>query len=121
MARPRQKLDEHQEADAVARRLKKELPGWRRERLLAVQLGMEGELGLDEIAGAVGRARSTIQEWFARFRGGGLERLLSDGRAGNPGAEGLLHGKALEELHAGLAQGAWRTAPLDQALAAQDA
>lgn len=74
MARPRQKLEEP--------------PGARRERLMAVQLGLLGEQSLEQIAAAVGRARSTIQEWFARYRKGGVEGLLSDGRAGNPGAEG---------------------------------
>ena len=64
MARPRAKLDRCGEADLVTRRLNAEPPGARRERLLAVQLGLKGELGLDEIAQAVGRSRATIQTWF---------------------------------------------------------
>jgi transposase len=111
MARPRQKLDERKQADAVRRRLKKEPPGWRRERLLAVQLGMEGEQSLDQIAAAVSHARSTIQEWFARFREGGLELLLRDERAGNRGAAGLLEAEAKKQLEAGLSRGTWRTGP----------
>ena len=54
MARPRAKLDRCGEADLVTRRLNTEPPGARRERLLAVQLGLRGELGLDRIAQAVG-------------------------------------------------------------------
>jgi hypothetical protein len=46
MARPRAILDTHGQADAVAARLKREPAGWRRERLLAVKFGLEGQLGL---------------------------------------------------------------------------
>lgn len=56
---------------------------------MAVQLGLMGEQSLEQIAAVVGRARSTIQEWFARYRKGGVELLLGDGRAENRGAEGL--------------------------------
>lgn len=111
MARPRQKLDKPKQADAVRRRLKKEPPGWRRERLLAVQLGLEGGQSLEQIAETVSRARSTLQEWFARFREGGLELLLRDERAGNRGASGLLEAEAKGQLEAGLARGTWRTGP----------
>lgn len=45
-------------------RLKKEPAGWRRERLLAIKLGLEGEPTLEQIAAGVGHARSTVQEWF---------------------------------------------------------
>lgn len=78
---------------------------------MAVQLGLLGEQGLDQIAAAVGRARSTIQEWFARYRKGGTELLLGDGRAKNRGAQGLLSGRAREQFEAGLGKGLWRTAP----------
>jgi hypothetical protein len=54
MARPRTKLDRSGEADLVIRRLETEPPGARRERLLAVRLGLAGELGLAQIAQAVG-------------------------------------------------------------------
>src|SRR5512136_2929449 len=102
MARPRQKLDRLNEAGAVRRLLKTEPPGWRRERLLAVQLGLEGEQGLDQIAAAMGRARSTIQEWFDRYREGGVGRLLHDERDANRGAEGLPNEAAREQMEAGL-------------------
>ena len=111
MARPRRKLDEHQQSDEVRRRLKKEPPGWRRERLVAVRLGLEGGQSLEQIAAAVSHSRSTIQEWFARFREGGVELLLRDERAGNRGAAGLLDEEARKQLEAGLGRGAWRTAP----------
>ena len=64
LARPRAKPDRCGAADLVTRRLDPEPPGARRERLRAVQLGLQGELGLERIAQAVGRSRATIQTWF---------------------------------------------------------
>ena len=57
---------------------------------MAVQLGLMGEQSLEQIAAVVNRARSTIQEWFAHYRKGGVELLMGDWRAENCGAEGLL-------------------------------
>ena len=111
MARPRKKLDLPGQAGRVAARLKTEPPGWRRECLLAVQLGLAGELSLDQIARSAGRARSTIQEWFDAYRTGGVDALLRDGRADNPGQPGKLTAAAQTELDAGLQAGRWRTVP----------
>ena len=111
MARPRQKLDRLQQGETLQKQLKEEPPGARRERLMAVQLGLMGEQSLEQIAAAVGRARSTIQEWFGRYRKGGVELLLDDGRAENRGAEGLLDEGMKEQFEAGLDKGLWRTAP----------
>jgi hypothetical protein len=58
------KIDTHGQADAVAARLKREPAGWRRERLLAVKFGLEGQLGLYQIAERLGQPRSVIQRWF---------------------------------------------------------
>jgi transposase len=95
----------------VAALLKSQPPGWRRECLLAVRLGLQGELSLAQIAAATGRARSTIQEWLAAYRAGGVDALLHDGRATNPGVPGKLTAAAKAELTAGLQQGRWRTVP----------
>jgi transposase len=111
MARPRQKLDVLGQAERVARLLKTEPPGWRRECLLAVQLGLQGEPRLDQIAQAVGHARSTIQAWFDAYRTGGVEALLLDGRANNRGQPSKLTAAAQAELEAGLRTGRWRTVP----------
>ena len=94
MARPRAKLDRCGEADLVTRRLNTEPPGARRERLLAVQLGLQGELGLDRIAQAVGRSRATLQTWFDSYRKGGVDALLYDARSDNPGRPSELSGAA---------------------------
>lgn len=68
--------------------LKTESPGWRRECLLAVQLGLQGQHSLDQIAAATGRARSTIQTWFDTYRRGGVDALLHDARNDNTGGPG---------------------------------
>lgn len=119
MARPRAKLDRCGEADLVRRRLNTEPPGARRERLLAVQLGLAGELGLDRIAQAVGRSRATIQTWFHTYRQGGVAALLYDARADNPGRPSELSGQALVEVQKDLERGRWRSVPQLQRWLAQ--
>ena len=119
MARPRAKLDRCGEADLVSRRLNTEPPGARRERLLAVQLGLAGELGLDRIAQAVGRSRATIQTWFGTYRRGGVGALLYDARHDNPGRPSELSGLALAELQKDLEAGRWRSVPQLQRWLAQ--
>jgi hypothetical protein len=54
MARLRRPLDPHRQAAQVYQHLKREPAGWRRERLLAVKLGLEGELDLEEMAAHLG-------------------------------------------------------------------
>ena len=119
MARPRQKLDRLGEADLVARRLHTTPAGALRERLQAVHLGLQGELSLEEIAAAVGRARAPIQNWFGLYRAGGVERLCYDARQDNPGRPSELSGQALAELHADLKGGRWRSVPQLQRWLAQ--
>jgi transposase len=76
MARPRGNLDRRAQAAQVLQRLRREPAGWRRERLLAVKLGLEGQLTLQELADQLGRARSCVQRWLERFRRDGLDGLL---------------------------------------------
>jgi hypothetical protein len=54
MARIRRPLDPQGQAAQVYHQLKREPAGWRRERLLAVKLGLEGELALEDIAAHLG-------------------------------------------------------------------
>jgi len=119
MARPRAKLDPCGEADLLTRRLQTEPPGARRERLLAVQLGLAGELALARIAQAVGRSRATIQTWFDTYRRGGVDLLLYDARRDNPGRPSELSGQALAELQKDLEAGRWRSVPQIQRWLAQ--
>lgn len=108
MSRPRKKLDEQGEGAKVLRMLKKEPAGWRRERLQAVKLGLEGELGLEQIARAVGRGRSRIQAWFDAYRRGGVAELLKVRRGKGP--ESLLKEPMAAEMKRQLAKGQWRRA-----------
>ena len=89
MARPRGNLDPHRQAAQVLQRLKREPAGWRRERLLAVKLGLEGQFTLEEIAAQLGRARSCVQRWLERFRAGGLDGLLHRPEGGKGPASAL--------------------------------
>ncbi len=53
--------------------LKQKQPGWCKERLIALKMGLYPGRTLDEIAAIVARDRSTIQRWFQRFRQGGFD------------------------------------------------
>src|ERR1035437_7477971 len=119
MARPRAKPDRSGEADLVIRRRQTEPPGARRERLLAVRLGLAGELGLAQIAKAVGHSRATIPTWFDTYRQGGVDALLYDARSDNPGRPSELSGLALAELQQDLESGRWRSVPQLQRWLAQ--
>ena len=111
MSRKRKPLDVVGEAPVVARLLRSEPAGPRRERLLAVQLGFDAANDLEHVASAVGRARSTIQKWFDAYRLGGVEALLKDGRADNPGRADSVGPEARQALEEGLQEGRWRTVP----------
>jgi len=107
MPRTKVKLDRLDQADKVLKRLQNEPPGLARERLLAVKLGLEGELKLQEIAATIGRSRATIQTWFDLFRNEGIERLCrrSNARTGRPTE---LTATAQKELRKKIAKGSFR-------------
>lgn len=107
MGRKRRPLDVKGEADRVLTELGKQPAGWRRERLMAVKLGLEGELDLAEIAEQLGRARSSIQLWFDAYRKGGVALLLKKDKGIGPAAK--VTGKVAKELEKKLAEGQWRT------------
>ena len=111
MPRPRQQLDKGRQGKEALRTLKAEPAGWRRERLLAIKLGLEGELKLEEIAQTMGHGRATIQRWFDAYRRGGIKELLQDRRYGRQaGPPSALSAKAAAGIAAGLEKGTWRTA-----------
>ena len=107
MARPRKKLDTHGQGPEVLRLLRKTPAGWKRERLLAVKLGLENELGIREIAGQLGRAHQTVQDWFNLFREGGLDLLLKKDK-GN-GSPPALDDRQMALFKAELEKNRWRT------------
>ena len=107
MPRTKAKLDVLGQGDEVLERLKHEPPGLARERLIAVKLGLIGELDLAEIAQTLGRSRATIQTWFDLFRKEGIQRLCrrSNAPTGRPSA---LTEKAKQELRKKIAKGSFR-------------
>jgi transposase len=111
MPRKRKPLDAMGQAPLVDQMLRSEPTGPRRERLLAVQLGFDSANDLDQVAAAVGRARSTVQLWFDAYRPGGVEALLKDGRADNSGRPDSFGPEAQHALEEGLKEGRWRTVP----------
>src|SRR2546423_3470516 len=119
MARSRRKLDRRAEAAQLLQRLKGEPAGWRRERLLALKLGLEGQLTLQEIAANLGRARSCIQRWLEGFRRGGLEGLLHRPQGGKGPASHLSPDLA-HALGQKLAAGEFRRAADPQRWLAQE-
>lgn len=79
-----------------------------KERLQAGLLAAQGVLGLDQIAQAVGRARSCIQRWLDKLVKGGVDGLLE--RKSAPGAVAALDEEQQRLLRAEVAQGKHRSA-----------
>ena len=109
MGRPRQRLDKKQEAEALTQRLKdKSLSGRQRQRLSAVQLGLEGKLSLPQIARAVGAGARSVSRWFDLYRDQGVERLLEQRRGRGPASQ--LDEESAGKLREKLTEGKWRRA-----------
>lgn len=106
MGRKREKLDTHNQCDELHRRLKTEPAGIVRERLLAVSLGLKGDLPLSQIAVQLNRSRATIQTWFDSYRASGIEGLSPSTSA--RGFSSALSGKARTELKRKLVKGSFR-------------
>ena len=79
------------------------------ERLTFALLCSTGAYTLEELAVKVGRQRSTLQNWLAKFQAGGLDGLLE--RDTPPGVTSPLGEAALQrQLQAGLKAGRWTSA-----------
>jgi len=107
MARPRQKIDPLNEGAILLKSYKSEKPGWRRERMLAVKLAMEGRSNI-QVAQDLGRSHGTIQSWLNKFRDGGLEGLLDKKKGNGPTSRFTI--EMQEAMAKELAKGKWRTA-----------
>jgi len=107
MPRRRLKLDQRGEAHLVHERLAQEPAGLARERLVAISLGLKGELTLAQIAEQLGRSRATIQTWFDLYRTEGVERVCSRSKAPT-GRPSELTPKIRKELAKKLAKGSFR-------------
>jgi transposase len=79
-----------------------------KERLHAGLLAAQGVLSLDQIAQAVGRARSCVQTWLNNLSNGGVAGLLA--RKSPPGVAPALNKDQEQQLREQIAQGHYRTA-----------
>jgi len=79
------------------------------ERLRFALEASTGQYMLEELARRLGRQRSTLQNWLARFELGGLDGLLA--RAGGPGrATPLAEAGLQRQLLSGLKERRWTSA-----------
>ena len=108
MARKRGRLDFNNEAPGIGKRHRAEKTGWKKERLLAIKLLLEGELDIAAVARLVGRHRNSINDWIKLFRNGGIEALLKRGEGS--GRKGKMTAEAKAELTEKLKAGEFRTA-----------
>lgn len=106
MPRPRKTIDVHGEGPEVLRRLKKERPGWQRERLLAIKRVLE-ETPTLTVANELGRSENTIQAWINKFRESGIEGLLTKKKGNGPPSQLTpeMEAAMIEQLKLGK----WRT------------
>ena len=102
------KLGRPELRDEVHERLRQGGSQRQTERLMAVRMAMEGQHTLEQIAQAVGRARSRITAWMRIVREHGLDELL--GRHQGRGREAQVKDKALAGLRKGLRRGRWKSA-----------
>lgn len=108
MARTRGKLDYKNEASEIGERHSEEKVGWKKERLLAIKLLLEGEFNIEAVARIIGCHRNSINDWIKRFRNGGIQALLKRGEGS--GRKGKMTDQAKAELTEKLKVGAFRTA-----------
>lgn len=79
------------------------------ERLRFALKAATGKHTLEELARLVGRSRSTLQNWLAKFLAGGLEGLLE--RDTPPGKfSPIAHPKIHSQLKVGMKLGRWASA-----------
>ena len=92
-------------ADELQARLKRGGTPRQMQRLIALNMAMQGNATLAEIAAAVGRSRSALCSWMYVARNQGIEALLAlhQGR----GRSAQVKGQALSKLRHGLLRGRW--------------
>ena len=73
-----------------------------------MQLGLEGELSLPQIARSVGAGARSVSRWFALYRDHGLEWVVAERRGRGPAS--ALDAATAGKLREKLAQGTWRRA-----------
>ena len=90
MSRPRQLIDVHRHAALVLENEQRESSAWKRQRLQAIRLAMEGRDTYERIAEIVRCSTASLSKWIGWFRAEGIEGLL-----GQCQRRRLWHGAAL--------------------------
>ena len=108
MGRPREEIDKKNEIGQVIELYSKEQVVWKKERLLAIKLLVEGGKSYMDVASIIGRTESIVRVWTRAFRAGGIEQLLIRGNGG--GRKGMLSAEVKEAMIEKLRQGSFRTA-----------
>jgi transposase len=106
------KLGSTEERQTIGERLKSEPEGWKKERLIAVKMGMDPNRTLEEISRTVNRGAATVQRWFAIYKQSGLKGLLKRGYG--KGRPSTMDESIQEFLSEGLKEGRWNTAKQTQ-------
>ncbi len=88
------------------------------EKLQAVRMGMSGNYTMEEVAEAVGRARSAVGRWASWYREAGIAGLLE--RKKPPGNDPSLSPELFEVFKEGLRQGRWKRAKEVRAWLSED-
>ena len=110
MPRPRQPIDVHHQAEQVLERERTESSPWKRQRLQAIRLAMEGRETYPRIAAIVRTSSASLCQWLGWFRHGGLEELLGHANGAKGGKLPRFDPPQWERFRAELAKGTWRTA-----------
>ena len=110
MGRRRTRLQLSEAEQDEARRLCRSLADAReRERARFALEAATGKYTLEELAGRLGRSRSTLENWLVKFAAGGLAGLLERNTA--PGLASPIASERLQrQLQGGLRAGRWRSA-----------
>ena len=110
MSRPRQLIDVHRHAALVLENEQSESSAWKRQRLQAIRLAMEGRDTYERIAEIVRCSTASLSKWIGWFRAEGIEGLLGHVNGAGGGKEPRFSPQHWERFRAEVAKGEWRTA-----------
>ena len=110
MPRARQPIDVHCQAEQVLEQELREGSPWKRQRLQAMRLALEGQETYRRISEIVRCTTASLCQWIGWFRHGGMEELLAHANGAKGGKEPRFNPEQWERFRAQLAQGQWRTA-----------
>ena len=104
----RRPLGETADRQAVKVLLKKDNPGWKQKRLIAIQMGFNTENSNAFIGQSIGVSEASVKRWFATFRKEGLDAVLQ--RDYGIGRPSKLSPEIEQYLLKGLQKAHWNTA-----------